>query len=135
MYPHIGRIMEGTKLSLGVMKQRYGGFTSIFLAPSMEDLNFLDEELNGDDTEAVEMQGHLGSDAGTRFPHGAGDTFEQAMAELESLVETLQPEELDAWGAEVRKAYASLREAKATGRNCPWWVSKAFREGRLTAVN
>ncbi|WP_408601736.1 hypothetical protein [Pseudomonas sp. PLMAX] len=135
MYPNIGRIMEGTSLSLGVIKQRYGGYTSIFLAPSMEDLKFVDEELNGGDTEAVEMQSHLGSNAGTRFPHGSGDTFEQAMAQLESLAETLQPEELQAWGSEVRKAFAALREAEATGRNCPWWLSKAFREGRLTAVN
>lgn len=135
MYPNIGRIMEGTRLSLGVISQRYGGYTSIVLAPSIDDLKFVDEELNGDDTEAVEMQSYLGSNAGTRFPHGSGDTYEQAMAQLESLVETLQPEELQAWGAEVRKAFASLREAEATGRNCPWWLSKAFREGRLTAVN
>ena len=61
------------------------------------------------------------------------------MAALESVVETLKPDELEAWGKEVRKSYASLREAKATRHNCPFsrkrWVSMAFREGGLTAVN
>lgn len=135
MHPNICRILEGTRFCLGGIKQRYGGFTTIILAPSMDDLSFIDDELNGADTAAVEMQLYLGSDAGLRFPQGSGDTFEQAMAHLESVVETLKPEDLPAWGAEVRKAFASLREAEATGRNSPWWLSEAFGEGRLVAVN
>lgn len=135
MNSHIPRILEATRLSFGAITERYGGSVSVFIAPGLDDFQFLDDELNEDDTPAVEMQSYLGGNAGVRFPQGSGDTYDQAMAQLESLLETLQPHELEAWGAEVRKAYASLREAKATGRNSPWWVSTAFREGRLTAVN
>lgn len=135
MHQNIPRVLERTKLSFGLIHGRYGGGLSVFIAPTMDDLNFLDEELCGDDTQAVEMQTHLGAYAGVRFPHGHGDTFEQAMGELDSLLETIQVDELEAWGGEVRKAFEALRAAKATGRNCPWWVSKAYSEGRLVAVN
>ena len=135
MNSQIPRILEGTGLSFGVITERYGVAVCVFMAPSTDYFQFFDNELNGEDPAAEEMQRYLGSEAGARFPQGSGDTFEQAIDQLESLVETLRPDELQAWADEVRLAYVQLREAKSNSQDCPWWVSRACREGRLTAVN
>lgn len=134
MQEHVPRILEATSMSFGVLREP-SGRCRVFIAPGMDDLNFLDAELKGDETAYMELHTYCEANAGTRFPYGLGDTYELATAQLESLLETIQKADVEAWAADVREAFASLREAKANSGGLPWWLSRAFKDGNLMAVN
>lgn len=134
MHVHVPRILEATRMSFGVLMEP-SGRSRVFIAPSRYDLNIFSDELNGGETAVMELHTYCEANAGTRFPHASGETYEQAAAELESLLETIQGEEVATWAVDVRKAFAALREAKANSGNIPWWLGRAFKNGSLMAVN
>ncbi|MFL9921596.1 hypothetical protein PQR75_40845 [Paraburkholderia fungorum] len=134
MLTNIDHLTAVTGFSLAVFRERYGRAYSAVLMPTTHYASWLDDELNGADVPAVELQVFLGGDAGADFPIGSGRTATEALEALEEVLARIHAERIFDWADSVREVLESLQAAKGKYRDVVYYLDVARDAGELAVL-
>lgn len=120
--------------SLLIFEERYGGGWTALIGPDADSLAWVEGQLTGSDTPAVEMQTYLGT-AGKLFPvsRSQQSSPSEALADLVTVLETVPDDYWPEWHNKVLAAFDALHaaERKYSG---DWFISQARDAGQLVLV-
>lgn len=121
--------------SLLLFQERYGGGWAALIGPDADQLAFVENALSCGDTDAVEMQSHLGS-AGKYFPVSRNQqpSPTMALADLQAVLETIPAEEWSHWYSKVLDAFDTMQNAARKYRGNEYWLAQARKAGEITLV-